>query len=60
MLNSLDEFHANPRLKFQLLLREQGVVVTVFDAMETVREFLTWLSVLLFCRSLIDASYPVS
>ena len=36
-MNSLDEFHANPRLRFQLLLREQGVVVTLFDAMETVR-----------------------
>lgn len=36
-LTSLDEFHANPRLRFQLLLREQGVVVTLFDAMETVR-----------------------
>lgn len=36
VMNSLDEFHANPRLRFQLLLREQGVVVTLFDAMEKV------------------------
>lgn len=34
---SLDEFHASPTLRFQLLLREQGVIVTLFDAMETVR-----------------------
>lgn len=33
----LDEFHANPRLRFQLLLREQGIIVTLFDAMESVR-----------------------
>lgn len=37
VLSSLDEFHASPRLRFQLLLREQGVIVTLFDAMETVR-----------------------
>ena len=37
IMNSLDEFHANPRLRFQLLLREQGVVVTLFDAMKRVR-----------------------
>lgn len=36
-MSSLDEFHASPRLRFQLLLREQGVIVTLFDAMETVR-----------------------
>lgn len=37
VVSSLDEFHASPRLKFQLLLREQGIIVTLFDAMETVR-----------------------
>ena len=37
VMSSLDEFHASPRLKFQLLLREQGIIVTLFDAMETVR-----------------------
>lgn len=36
MLNAPDEFQRNPRLRFQLLLREQGVIVTLFDAMETV------------------------
>lgn len=37
VISSLDEFHACPRLKFQLLLREQGIIVTLFDAMEKVR-----------------------
>lgn len=36
MLNAPDEFQTSPRLRFQLLLREQGVVVTLFEAMETV------------------------
>lgn len=36
---SLDEFHVNPRLRFQLLLREQGVIVIVFDAMQKVPVF---------------------
>lgn len=36
MLNAPDEFQRSPRLRFQLLLREQGVIVTLFDAMETV------------------------
>lgn len=34
---SLDEYHSSPKLKFQLLLREQGVVQALFSAMETVR-----------------------
>lgn len=51
-MNSLDEFHANPRLRFQLLLREQGVVVTLFDAMEMVRGMILldiWLVVRWVC-----------
>lgn len=37
LMISLDEFHANPRLRFQLLLREQGIVVQLFESMWTVR-----------------------
>lgn len=33
-LGNLDEYHSSARLRFQLLLREQGVMVTLFCAME--------------------------
>lgn len=41
VVTSLDEYHACPRLKFQLLLREQGIIVTLFDAMEKVNHCLS-------------------
>lgn len=33
-LVNLDEYHSSPRLRFQLLLHEQGVMVTLFCAIE--------------------------